>query len=107
MYGFFDSPMAFACTQVPSDRDSPLPLPAHLLHTLAHIELNAIDLAWDTVVRFAPLRLPDGFYTDFARCGEQAWIIKMSHQDQVMSGGKIAQDLDVIEMANYVPSSAV
>lgn len=53
--------------QVPNDRESPLPLPAHLLHTLAHIELNAIDLAWDTVVRFAPLKLPDGFYTDFSR----------------------------------------
>ena len=53
--------------QVPSDRGSPLPLPVHLLHTVAHIELNAVDLAWDTVVRFAPLGLPDGFYLDFVR----------------------------------------
>lgn len=27
-----------------------------LLHALAHIELNAIDLAWDIVARFAPMR---------------------------------------------------
>jgi hypothetical protein len=40
-----------------------------MLHNLAHIELNAIDLAWDTVVRFSPLRLPPAFYEDFARVG--------------------------------------
>ncbi|CAI5939853.1 unnamed protein product [Closterium sp. NIES-64] len=34
---------------------SPLPWPAHMLHNLAHVELNAIDLAWDTVVRFSAL----------------------------------------------------
>jgi uncharacterized ferritin-like protein (DUF455 family) len=32
----------------------------------AHIELNAIDLAWDTVARFSHLRLPPAFYEDFA-----------------------------------------
>lgn len=37
------------------------------MHTLAHIELNALDLAWDTAVRFAQLRLPDMFYEDFVR----------------------------------------
>jgi uncharacterized ferritin-like protein (DUF455 family) len=43
-----------------------------VLHTLAHIELNAIDLAWDTVVRFSPVAhvLPAGFYADFARVAD-------------------------------------
>ena len=27
------------------------------LHNLAHVELNAIDLAWDTVVRFSELQM--------------------------------------------------
>jgi len=27
-----------------------------MLHNLVHVELNAIDLAWDTVVWFLPLR---------------------------------------------------
>jgi len=45
---------------VPSPKDSQLPLSAHLLHNLAHIELNAIDLALDTVACFSHLRLPDG-----------------------------------------------
>ena len=31
-----------------------------LLHALAHIELNAIDLAWDLIARFASPDLPRG-----------------------------------------------
>lgn len=33
-------------------------------------QLNAIDLAWDTVARFAHLRLPPAFYEDFARVAD-------------------------------------
>ncbi|MDB5410343.1 MAG: hypothetical protein JWL84_5255 [Rhodospirillales bacterium] len=36
-----------------------------LLHALAHIELNAIDLAWDIVARFADAVLPVAFYDDW------------------------------------------
>ncbi|SDG41835.1 ferritin-like domain-containing protein [Roseospirillum parvum] len=36
-----------------------------LLHALAHIELNAIDLAWDLIVRFAEQELPHAFFTDW------------------------------------------
>jgi len=36
-----------------------------LLHALAHIELNAIDLAWDIIARFAGLRLPREFFDDW------------------------------------------
>lgn len=36
---------------------------AALLHAIAHIEFNAIDLACDAVQRFA--EMPDGFYTDW------------------------------------------
>jgi uncharacterized ferritin-like protein (DUF455 family) len=45
-------------------------LAAHMLHNLAHIELNAIDLAWDTVARWAGLPLPPLFYEDFARVAD-------------------------------------
>jgi uncharacterized ferritin-like protein (DUF455 family) len=38
-----------------------------LLHALAHIELNAIDLAWDIVARFAGLGLQREFFADWAR----------------------------------------
>lgn len=36
-----------------------------LLHALAHIELNAIDLAWDIVSRFPHEDMPKGFYDDW------------------------------------------
>ncbi|MCZ6605432.1 MAG: DUF455 family protein, partial [Alphaproteobacteria bacterium] len=36
-----------------------------LLHSLAHIELNAIDLAWDLIARFVDRALPYDFYSDW------------------------------------------
>lgn len=36
-----------------------------LLHALAHIELNAIDLAWDILCRFAAEDMPRAFYGDW------------------------------------------
>ena len=36
-----------------------------LLHALAHIELNAIDLAWDIVARFSGAGLPRTFHDDW------------------------------------------
>ncbi len=36
-----------------------------LLHALAHIELNAIDLAWDIVARFSRAPLPRAFFDDW------------------------------------------
>jgi uncharacterized ferritin-like protein (DUF455 family) len=36
-----------------------------LLHALAHIEFNAIDLAWDLVARFSDHGLPRAFFDDW------------------------------------------
>jgi len=36
-----------------------------LLHALAHIELNAIDLAWDIIARFSGESLPHEFFDDW------------------------------------------
>jgi uncharacterized ferritin-like protein (DUF455 family) len=41
-----------------------------LLHAVAHIELNAIDLAWDIVARFAAPELPGAFFDDWAGVGD-------------------------------------
>lgn len=38
-----------------------------LLHALAHIELNAIDLAWDIIARFTDRDLPRAFFDDWVR----------------------------------------
>jgi len=40
-----------------------------LLHSLAHIELNAVDLTWDLVGRFAGHPVPRSFYDDWVRVG--------------------------------------
>jgi len=41
-----------------------------LMHAIAHIELNAIDLAWDIVVRFNQENMPEEFYTDWITVAE-------------------------------------
>lgn len=58
--------------QVPDAKSSGLPRNAHALHILAHIELNAVDLAWDTVVRFsgASKALGQQFFADFAHVAD-------------------------------------
>jgi uncharacterized ferritin-like protein (DUF455 family) len=42
-----------------------------LLHALAHIELNAIDLAWDLVARFAACDLPRAFFEDWVGVADE------------------------------------
>ncbi|MGB0928822.1 MAG: ferritin-like domain-containing protein [Pikeienuella sp.] len=41
-----------------------------LLHAIAHIELNAIDLHWDIAVRFSETDLPLGFFDDWAQAAD-------------------------------------
>ena len=38
-----------------------------LLHAVAHIELNAVDLHWDIIARFADQPMPMGFYDDWVQ----------------------------------------
>lgn len=77
-------------TAAPPDRPARPPLPAlrpprevpkrkittapagriALLHALAHIELNAIDLSWDIIARYTGHDLPDGFYTDWMKVAD-------------------------------------
>jgi len=42
-----------------------------LLHAIAHIELNAIDLAWDLVARFTGAALPRAFFDDWVQVGDE------------------------------------
>jgi len=45
-----------------------------LLHALAHIELNAIDLAWDIIARFGAAETPPEFFDDWVKVGEEEAI---------------------------------
>ena len=42
-----------------------------LLHALAHIELNAVDLHWDIIARFTDHPMPTGFYDDWVKAADE------------------------------------
>ena len=42
-----------------------------LLHAVAHIELNAVDLHWDIIARFAHVKMPMGFYDDWVKAADE------------------------------------
>jgi uncharacterized ferritin-like protein (DUF455 family) len=42
-----------------------------LLHAVAHIELNAVDLHWDIIARFADVPMPMGFYDDWVKAADE------------------------------------
>jgi uncharacterized ferritin-like protein (DUF455 family) len=42
-----------------------------LLHAVAHIELNAVDLHWDIIARFTDQPMPPGFYDDWVRAADE------------------------------------
>ena len=42
-----------------------------LLHAVAHIELNAVDLHWDLIARFGHIEMPPGFYDDWVRAADE------------------------------------
>ncbi|TDK49897.1 ferritin-like domain-containing protein [Antarcticimicrobium luteum] len=42
-----------------------------LLHAVAHIELNAVDLHWDIIARFGHVPMPMGFYDDWVKAADE------------------------------------
>ncbi len=42
-----------------------------LLHAVAHIELNAVDLHWDIIARFTDTKFPMGFYDDWVKAADE------------------------------------
>ncbi len=54
---------------------------AAFVHAIAHIECNAIDLAWDMVGRFTSEQLPEAFYDDWIGVAlDEAEHFAMLHQ---------------------------
>lgn len=41
-----------------------------ILHAVAHIELNAVDLHWDIIARFSDVAMPAGFYDDWVKAAD-------------------------------------
>ena len=96
--------------EVPSPKTCELGMSAAMMHNVAHIELNAIDLAWDTVARFSSLRggedgkeensgiLPDEFFRDFARVADDesrhlGWCLQRLDEMGVAYGDIPAHDV--------------
>ena len=42
-----------------------------ILHAVAHIELNAVDLHWDIIARFTDTPMPMGFYDDWVKSADE------------------------------------
>ncbi len=42
-----------------------------LLHAVAHIELNAVDLHWDVIARYTHVPMPMGFYDDWVKAADE------------------------------------
>ena len=80
-----ERPLLVPQHKTPTVSASPLPLNAHVLHTLAHIEFNAVNLAWDTIARFADEGMPAQFFSDFARVADDearhlGWCLQRLHE---------------------------
>lgn len=58
-------PVLLPPRDMPRRRRRGLPGRVALLHAVAHIELNAVDLAWDLVARFADEAMPRAFIDDW------------------------------------------
>ena len=65
-----DRPELLAPRDVPRRRPGTPAGRIALLHAVAHIELNAIDLHWDIIARFAHVPMPMGFYDDWVRAAD-------------------------------------
>ena len=63
--------------QLLSPRDVPKRKPGSvegriaLLHAVAHIELNAVDLHWDIIARFSDIPMPLGFFDDWVKAASE------------------------------------
>jgi len=56
---------------VPRRRTGSLDGRIALLHAVAHIELNAVDLHWDIIARFGDHPMPMGFYDDWVKAAAE------------------------------------
>ena len=66
-----DAPELLPPNKVPRRRTGSVAGRAALLHAIAHIELNAVDLHWDIIPRFAHIPMPAGYYDDWVKAADE------------------------------------
>lgn len=64
-------PELLAPRDMPRRRTGTLAGRLALLHAVAHIELNAVDLHWDIIARFTHIPMPPGFYDDWVKAADE------------------------------------
>ncbi len=66
-----DAPELLSPRDVPRRRPGSPAGRIALLHAVAHIELNAVDLHWDILARFTDVPMPMGFYDDWVKAADE------------------------------------
>lgn len=66
-----DKPELLSPTEMPRRRTGKLKGRIALLHAIAHIELNAVDLHWDIIARFADVKMPRGYFDDWVKAADE------------------------------------
>lgn len=66
-----DRPELLSPRDVPRRRPGTPEGRAAILHAVAHIELNAVDLHWDIIARFTHVPMPIGFYDDWVKAADE------------------------------------
>lgn len=66
-----DKPELLDPRDVPRRKTGSLPGRIALMHAIAHIELNAVDLHWDIIPRFAHVKMPLGYYDDWVKSANE------------------------------------
>ncbi|WP_299739251.1 ferritin-like domain-containing protein [uncultured Roseobacter sp.] len=66
-----DAPELLSPRDVPRRRPGTPEGRIALLHAVAHIELNAVDLHWDVIARFTETPMPIGFYDDWVKAADE------------------------------------
>lgn len=66
-----EKPDLLAPRDVPRRRPGTMAGRIALLHAVAHIELNAVDLHWDIIARFTDHPMPHGFYDDWVKAADE------------------------------------
>ncbi|MBL4917842.1 ferritin-like domain-containing protein [Szabonella alba] len=66
-----DRPELLSPRDMPRRRPGTLAGRLALLHAVGHIELNAVDLHWDIIARFADVPMPLGFYDDWVKAADE------------------------------------
>ncbi len=66
-----DAPELLSPRDVPSRKPGTPEGRIAMLHAVAHIELNAVDLHWDVIARFTDTPMPMGFYDDWVKAADE------------------------------------